>query len=107
VGYLKSHRQRFAKFLSQGEREEVRSIQNAVIAELHRPPASHPFLHVSQEFSNMYLKGFEAVRDPYPERHDIWFRYASPEHISWWTRFILGKLPKYIAVAEEWPNQFM
>jgi hypothetical protein len=42
VGELASRRQRLAAFLSVSEREELRSIQNAVIAALPRPPRITP-----------------------------------------------------------------
>jgi hypothetical protein len=103
-GLARSHRQRFARFLSPQEREEARSIQNAVIAALHHPPSNHPDLHISQQITDYYLAQFRPVREPYPEIHDIWFRYASQEHVSQWAAFIVSKLPKCIGVVEGWAN---
>jgi hypothetical protein len=103
IGGLDARRERLGSFLSPEEREEVRSIQNAVIAALQFPPTSHPVLHVAQQVTDLYLKKFNTVSEPYPERHDIWFRYALPEHVLWWARFIIGKLPECISVAEGWP----
>jgi hypothetical protein len=99
-----TRRQRFTHFLSSEEREEIRRIQNEVIAGLHSPPPSHPALQVSQQVSDWYLAQFKPVREPYPERHDIWFRYTSPEHVSRWAHFIAAKLPRCIEVVEGWPN---
>jgi hypothetical protein len=104
AGDKDARRERIASFLSPEEREEIRSIQNAIIASLQYPPKSHPILHVAQEVTEIYLKEFKAVSESYPEQSDIWFRYASPEHIARWAHFILGKLPKCIAVAEAWPH---
>ena len=92
--------ERLASLLSPEEREEVRSIQNEVIAGLHRPPASHPTLHISQQVTEWYLAKFGPVCEPYPERHDIWFRYASPDHVARWALFIIGRLPKCIGELE-------
>jgi len=105
IGTHHARRQRLASILSPEDREEVRSIQNAVIAALHRPPSSHPTLHVSQQVTDWYLEKFKPVSEPYPERHDIWFRYASPEHVTRWAHFIIGKLPKCISVVEGWANE--
>lgn len=105
IGGRHTGRQRFGLFLSPEEREEVRMIQNEVIAGLHRPPASHPTLHVSQQVTDWYLAQFKLVSEPYPERHDIWFRYALPEHVTRWAEFIIGKLPKCVGVVEGWANK--
>jgi len=102
IGGGHARRQRFALFLSSEEREEVRKIQNEIIAGFRRPPASHPALHVSQRVTDSYLAQFKLISEPYSERHDIWFRYAAPEHITRWTQFIVGKLPRCIRTVEEW-----
>ncbi len=104
IGGRHARRQRFALFLSPEEREEVRSIQNAVIAALHRPPPSYAYLHISQQVTDWYLAQFKPVSEPYPMGHDIWFRYASPEHVIQWAHFIVGKLPKCIGEVEGWAN---
>ena len=104
IGGWNARRQRFAGFLSKEEREEVRAIQNSVIAGLPRPPANHPVLHISEEVAEWYLKQFKAVSGPYLEGHDIWFRCASPEQVIRWARFIHDKIPDWINVAEGWPK---
>ena len=71
IGGGHARRQRFALFLSPEEREEVRKIQNEIIAELRRPPASYPTLHVSQQVTDWYLAQFKPVSEPYSELHDI------------------------------------
>lgn len=105
IGGRNARRQRFGSFLSAENREDVRSIQNAVIAALQFPPASYPILHVAQQVTDLYLKQFKTVSEPYPQRHDIWFRYSSPEHAIRWARFIIGKLPECISVVEGRPEQ--
>jgi hypothetical protein len=102
IGGPHARRQRFALFLSPEEREEVRSIQNAVIAALHSPPPSHPALQVSPNVTEWYLGQFKPVTEPYAERQDIWFRYSSPEHVVRWARYIASKLPDCISVIEGW-----
>lgn len=103
IGSSKAIRQRLSRFLSNEEREEVRSIQNSVIAELHTPPRSYPLLHVSPDVAHLYLMKFNILNEPYPESKDIWLRYASPEHVRRWAHFIQGILPRCVAVAESWP----
>jgi len=105
LGSFHATRERLGKLLSQEEREEVRRIQNSVIAELRPAPATHPWLQISPEVTAWYLKEFKPVSEPYSERDDIWFRYASPEHVSNWAKFILEKLPKCVDFVESWPIQ--
>jgi hypothetical protein len=100
VGASDGRRKRLAAFLSQLEREEVRSIQNTIIASLRKPPASHPFLHMPHAVSSHYLQQFKPIAAPYPEGQDIWFRYATPEHVANWAKFILRKLPQCLAQIE-------
>lgn len=102
IGARATHRHRLAKFLSLEDRDEIRSIQNAVIAALHRPSPTHPNLHISPQVTEWYLDKFNPVTEPYPENYDIWFRYSSPEHITRWTSFIVSKLPKCLSVVEGW-----
>lgn len=83
-------------------REEMRAIQNAVIASLRPPPANHPFLHLSQQVRDYYLAKFRQVDQPYSDRHDIWCRYAQPDHIHAWAGFIMGKLPECFTQIETW-----
>jgi hypothetical protein len=102
VGAHPARRQRLASLLSPADREYVRTIQNAVIASLGRPPKSHPALQVSPSVTEWYLGQFNQVAEPYPERHDIWLRYASPQHVDQWAKFILQKLPECIGAVEAW-----
>jgi hypothetical protein len=95
-------RERIAKFLSPHEKEDVRKIQNQVIARLQRPPSSYPLLHVSKEVTRIYLSRFEQDKEPYHENLDIWFRYFSPADVSAWGQFILSKIPHCIKIVEAW-----
>ena len=102
VGELSSRRQRLAAFLSSPEREEVRSIQNAVIAKLPSVPKNHPALGVSLEVAQWYRDKFVSITEPYPEGHDVWFRYFYPADVERWAQFILRKLPACTAEAAGW-----
>jgi len=102
VGAHPARRQRLASLLADGEREEIRRIQNAVISNLRRPAPTHPNLHISPEVTKSYLAKFELVREPYPERHDIWLRYAMAEHVHNWGRFVAEKLPGCVRELESW-----
>jgi hypothetical protein len=104
VGIHDARRERFFRFLSQVEREQLRSIQNAVISKLHRPPPSHPILQSSKAVSDYYLKKFETISEPYPEKDDVWFRYACSEDVKRWAHFIMDKLPRLVVLAEDWPT---
>jgi hypothetical protein len=99
---LGGRRERLGGFLSELEREEVRKIQNSVIASLSRPPQSHPYLHISQQVSSWYLGRFRPVTEPYGPGQDIWFRYASPAHVQYWAQFIRRKLPQCLEAIQSW-----
>jgi len=102
VGASAVHRQRFVKMLNEVERDELRSIQNDVIASLERPPANYPLLHVSEAVRNYYLKDFERIEEPYGERDDVWLRYRSQEHVCAWAQFIIRILPSCFRCAQAW-----
>jgi hypothetical protein len=102
VGVHPARRARLASFLSPDQRESARNIQNEVISSLRAPPKSHPALHISPNVREWYLAQFKAIAEPYPERHDIWLRYASPEHVERWAQFILQMLPHCISAIEAW-----
>ncbi len=91
-------RRRFPKMLDDSGREEIRTIQNGVIASLQRPPANHPLLH-------LYLKGFQRIDQPYSERDDIWLRYGCEEHLVTWARLIINHLPSWLKQAEAWDTE--
>jgi hypothetical protein len=104
IGHVGAHRQRLVRFLTPEAREEIRNIQNSLIATLHHPPSDYPLLHISQQVTDSYLAQFKPITKPYNERDDIWFRYASPEHVTRWGHFIIDKLPKCISVVQGWAN---
>ena len=98
-------RQRIARMFSAAEREAVRSIQNNVIAALHRPPKSYALLNVCEEVSLIYLQKLNSIDQPYSEREDIWFRYASREDVERWAKFLVGKLPDCFRQVEMWDGR--
>lgn len=95
-------RRRIGELLSTTEREEARAIQNRVIASLRRPPKSYPVLNVCEEVSTLYLREFDLVNEPYGERDDIWFRYASKEDVDRWAKFLIDRLPNCLRQVETW-----
>lgn len=98
-------RRRIGKLLSAAEREEARAIQNLVIASLRRPPKSYRVLNVCEEISASYLKEFNLVNEPYGERDDIWFRYASKEDLDRWAKFLVDRLPNCLRQVETWDER--
>ena len=80
IGGRHTGRQRFGLFLSPEEREEVRMIQNEVIAGLHRPPASHPSLHT---FRSRLLTGI--LRSSSSSRRTCSRSVVSISRASWIT----------------------
>jgi hypothetical protein len=104
IGVHEARRKRLVGFLSPEEREQLRTIQNAVISGLHRPAPNHPILQSSPSVSGWYRRKFETIDAPYPEGEDVWFRYGSSQDVTRWAHFIMDKLPGIIALAEDWPG---
>src|SRR2546422_8760392 len=97
--------QRIGRMLSAAEREEIRTIQNNVIASLHRPPKNYAVLNVAEEVSIVYLNEFKSIAQPYGERDDIWFRYASKDDVNRWALFLVTKLPDCFRQVEMWDDR--
>jgi hypothetical protein len=102
VGGSQIRRERLALILDKKGREEIRKIQNQVIASLRRPPSSYPLLHVSEGLRDHYLGKFLAINEPFGDRDDIWLRYGSREHVATWAQFIVGKLPECFERVDTW-----
>ena len=102
VGLHADRRRRLVSFLTAEGREEVRAIQNSVIADLRQPPKAHPTLQISEQIADWYLGQFKSIEKPYPECHDVWFRYSSPEHVASWARYLLRNLSMCVAAVESW-----
>jgi len=100
VGAGAKRRQRLASLLTAEQREYARRIENNVISSLKKPPKTHPTLHVSPHVTQWYLAKYDAVAAPYPDGHDLWLRYARPEHVSHWAQFILPLLPGCVSAVE-------
>lgn len=97
-----ARRMRMAGLLSATAREEMRALNNSVIASLTPPPDSHHALHVSESVTVWYRKKFVLDALPYSDRDDVWLRYAAPDHVREWSRFLLEQLPACVASVESW-----
>jgi hypothetical protein len=62
VGAIPSRRRRLPKMLDDNGREEIRAIQNAVIAALRQPPPTHPLLNDAESLRDWYLRKFRPGR---------------------------------------------
>lgn len=101
-GAIPARSERLVGLLPYAAREELRALQNAVITGLVPPPDSHATLHVSEGVTQGYRKKFVPESQPYSERDDVWLRYAAPEHVRAWSRFILAHLPACVTTVESW-----
>jgi len=98
-------RRRIGKMLSPAEREEVRTVQNRIIASLRKPPKNYAVLNVCEEVSTLYLREFDLVDQPYSEGDDIWFRYACKEDVDRWAKFLVETLPNCLRQVETWDER--
>jgi hypothetical protein len=89
-----AERGRLHKLIDAAGREEIRRIQNSVIASLTKPPRDHLLLRMTRpETQRWFLREFEPVSEPYDEKLDLWFRYRTAEQIREWGRFVVRQLP--------------
>ena len=100
VGSRAEQRKRIGELLSSVQREELREMQNRVIASLRKPPTNHPILAVSPEVNKWYLAKFKHDDLPYPPNYDIWFRYARAADVEHWATFLAKVVPKCVEVME-------
>jgi hypothetical protein len=101
VGSRSIQRKRIAELLSDAQREDVRLVQNRVIASLRHPPANYFKLAVSPEITQWYLAKFEQDKVPYPLNHDLWLRYAKAEHVEEWSKLLAEWIPQCVEDFEE------
>ena len=99
-GAPSSTRARLAKFLTDAQRAEVWRLQSRVIADLNRPPKTHPTLNIAPEVTRWYLEKFEPLRGQYSPSDDLWLRYAKPEHVHMWAEFLLRAVPGCVEAIE-------
>jgi hypothetical protein len=100
AGAPSTGRARLVRFLTNSQRAEASRLQSQVIADLSRPPSTHPMLHVSPDVSRWYLDKFEPLRGVYGPGEDLWLRYAKPEHVQMWADFLCGVIPACVEAAE-------
>jgi hypothetical protein len=101
VGARAIRRQRIASMLDGDGREEIRRIQNHVIASLRHPPTNYPKLQISKEVSEWYWGAFQRVREPYGDQDDVWLQYSSEDQVATWAKFVSGKLPECLRQIEK------
>lgn len=95
-------RLRLPQLLSDPELEEVRRMQNLVIAKLSIPPMDYYAWHINEDVSEAYRRKFEPVAEPYTRSDDVWLRYAEEEDVRLWVQFLLRTLPTVIERFERW-----
>ena len=102
IGTPAIRRCRLPRLLGDAGREEIRVLQNRVIASLARPPRGHPLLLLPEPGRQRYLEKFKTIDRPYGPTDDIWLRYGRQEHIESWAAFVLRELPGCLRQAETW-----
>jgi len=92
-----SGRARFDQLLTRAELETMVEHQDAVIASLPRPPASHVASY-PESLRDTYLNSFEPQTSLTPG--DLWLRYQTIDHVQGWLRLISGMLPSMLERAK-------
>ena len=88
-------RQRFGSLLSADDREQVRTIQDAVIKRLGRPDRRHWIHAADKAIQQYYFAKFEP-EPAYDVNSDIWLRYATASDVQGWVEFLAPRLPNMI-----------
>jgi hypothetical protein len=94
-----TRRYRLPYFLTEHELNQVRSIQNAVIARLPTPPRDYYIFGLDRNLVDWYQAKFRTVQEPYSSRDDIWLRYHEPADVRRWAEFLLSVLPRVVSEA--------
>ena len=100
AGAPSTTRARLVKLLTDDQRAEAWRLQSQVVADLSRPPGTHPTLHISPEVTRWYLEKFEPLRSAISPTDDLWLRYARPEHVRMWADFLRRVIPGSIEAIE-------
>jgi hypothetical protein len=95
-------RERIGRLLDDSQREQLRELQNLVIAALPHPPRDHFMFMSGEQVATHYRRRFEPVTRPYTTLDDIWLRYHDLSHVQMWGRFVLGVLPCCVEQVERW-----
>jgi hypothetical protein len=99
---------RLQEFLTDGELEDMRALQNRVIPKLQLPPREFIRLMRStlaktakdpEVLVDAYLSFFKPVEQPFRRNHDVSLRYWDEEDVRAWGTFILQVLPRIVAEA--------
>jgi len=89
-------RDRFNRLLSPPERERVRTLQNAVIRKLTRPPRDHWVHSAADDLKRWYLARFDEDGAPYRDSDDLWLRYGDEADVRAWAQFLLQLVPRMV-----------
>jgi hypothetical protein len=86
-------RKRLLQLMDDAQLEQVRQIQNRVIASLRPLPKNHPVLRISPQVAEWTLSMFQPVPPQAMNPNQFWFRYYTVEDVRRWAAFILAQLP--------------
>jgi hypothetical protein len=87
---------RFCNLLDDDGREQVRAVQNAIIARMPPPPA-HITDQLTGEHLDWYLSRGRQVATAYSPSDDVWFRHRDPRDLADWFRLLPALLPAALA----------
>jgi hypothetical protein len=83
---------RFCNLLDDDGREQVRAVQNAIIARMPPPPA-HVLDQLTAGALDWYLSQGRQVATAYSPRDDVWFRHRDTQDLAGWFRLLPALLP--------------
>ncbi len=83
-------RRRLTDSLSVEELEQVRALQNEVIARLPAPPPDFGQPKIHESLLAYLQEQFQPIETEYAEESDIWFRYRTQEDVCRWMEAARG-----------------
>jgi hypothetical protein len=81
-------RRRYSRLLAPGAREELRAINNTVIASLPGTEQGATVSISDDSGEDIVVIGVVTTRVPYHADDDIWMRYRSADHVDLWVQFL-------------------
>ena len=94
--YYGTQWKRLPHLLTQAQLDEVKQLQNRVIAKLTPPSRDHYIFDLDQEIVERYLRKFEPIAEDYTPSSDIWLRYHDRDDVIMWAEYLLAVLPQVL-----------
>lgn len=94
--YYGTRWKRLPHLLTQAQLDEVKQLQNRVIAKLTPPSRDYYIFDLDQKIVDWYLRKFEPITEDYTPSSDIWLRYHDRDDVIMWAEYLVAVLPEVL-----------